>query len=74
MDLILFSVPCLLTNKNIVCERAYDDEIEQKLVENEGTTGSCSMQERNAREKHVITENRMVYEIIPLYEIRQIDS
>ena len=48
---VLFTVPYLLTNQNIVCERAYGDETGQKLVKNEDTTGSCSMQEGNAREK-----------------------
>ena len=50
MDSILFTLPYLLTSQNIVCELAYGDEIGQKLVENEDTTGSCSMQEGNARE------------------------
>ena len=72
--LFLFTVPCLLTNQNVICERAYDDEIGQKVVENEDTISSCSMQEGNARVKHVITENLMVYKITGLYEIRQIDS
>ena len=74
MNSILFTVPCLLTNQNVFCERAYDDEIGQKLVENEDTISSCSMLEGNARVKHVITENLMVYKITGLYEIRQIDS
>ena len=64
----------LLTNQNIVCEWAYDDEIGQELVENDDTKSSCSTQEGNAREKHVITENRMVYKISRLCEIRRIDS
>ena len=51
MDSVLLTVPYLLTNQNIVCERAYDDEIKQKPVENEDTICSCSMQEGNAREK-----------------------
>ena len=64
----------LLTNQNIVCEWAYDDEIGQELVENDHTIRSCFTQEGNAREKHVITENRMVYKISLLCEIRRIDS
>ena len=63
MDSILFTVPYLLTKQNIVCERAYGDEIGQKLVENEDTIGSCSMQEGNAREIHDVTENWIVYKI-----------
>ena len=51
MGSILFTVAYLLTNQNIVCEWAYGDEIGQKLVENEDTIGSCSVQEGNAREK-----------------------
>ena len=37
---------------------AYDDETGEKLVGNEDTIGSCSVQEGNAREKHMIMENR----------------
>ena len=31
MDSILFTVPYVLSNQNIACERAYDDEIGQNL-------------------------------------------
>ena len=68
------TVPCLLTNQNIVYEWAYDDEIRQKLVENEDTISSYSMQEGSGREKHVIRENWMVYAITRQYKIRRIDS
>ena len=74
IDSILFTVPYLLTNQNIVCKWTYDDVMGQKLVENKNTIGRCSMQEKNAREKHVITENPMVYEITLLYKIWQINS
>ena len=58
IDSFLFTVPYFLTNQNIVCEWTYDDDMGQKLVENKNTIGSCSMQEKNAREKHVITDKR----------------
>ena len=61
-------------HQNIVYEWADDDEIGQKLVENEDTIGSYSMQEGSAREKLVNTENWMVYEITRLYKIRRMDS